>query len=74
MRLLLSLITTIFAESYTNWNWDESRIYFGYNGGLKEMVVDLFADYGYPTEFTTLFDNASDESMITNIASVKYIC
>lgn len=73
MRLLLSLIATSFAQSfvqtYSKWNWDESRIYFNYNGGLKDMVVDLFSDYGYPSAFTDMFDNASDESMILNIAS-----
>merc|ERR1740137_165940 len=70
MRLLLSLFAVSFAQlsSYTNWNTYESTIYLNYNGGAKNMVVGLLKDYGYPANFTSLFDTATDDTIMGTIA------
>jgi len=70
MRLLLSLFAVSFAQlsSFINWNTYESTIYLNYNGGAKNMVVGLLKDYGYPANFTSLFDTATDDTIMGTIA------
>merc|ERR550519_1942811 len=59
---LLFLVAAVSAQFsvgdvvVSNWDLGMASVHWNYKGGMKNMVTDLFKDYGFPAEFVALFD------------------
>ena len=66
------ILGSIYASEISNWNWDESQIHFNFQGGFKNMIFDLFGDFGYPKDFVNLFEDLNTDSVINAIKAVSF--
>jgi len=74
---LLFLVAAVSAQFsvgdvvVSNWDLGMASVHWNYKGGMKNMVTDLFKDYGFPAEFVSLFDvdTCTDLSMLATVAS-----
>ena len=77
---LLFLVAAVSAQVsvgdvvISNWDLGMASVHWNYKGGMKNMVTDLFKDYGFPAEFLALFDvdTCTDLTMLATVASVRF--
>merc|ERR1719220_30000 len=66
---IFSLLALTVSAQYTNWNWWQSYIHLHYKGGIANFIRDDLKDRGFPADFLSLWENATDYTIMSSVAA-----